>query len=148
MRITIPDQVLDAYQAYADREGRTLDQVLTQQLGRFRHLPPAERAVVLGGPVIERLETHLGTQISNGEELADKVERLAGITFHGIHLDFSPNQLEELQHRSERSGRSVEDMAKEMVQQLSHEWFWRAGAGEAAVSVPPPAPTARQRKAG
>lgn len=134
MRITIPDAIIDHYQAHADRQGRTLDQTVTAQLARFRELPPGAPAVIVGGDLLARIETYLGAgPIADGTDLAAKVERLAGVTFHGVHLDFSPSQLEELKYRAERQGRTVESLCVEIVKQMQEQWFWGAGAGEAAV---------------
>jgi hypothetical protein len=128
-RVTIPDHLFEHYQAIADRQGRPLDAVIEAQLSRFQHCPPGERTLAMN---VEKVEKVLGgTPIRDGQDLLTRLEHLAGITFHGIRLDFSPAQLEELARRASREGKSVEELAAQIAEQLNRQFFWGAEAAEA-----------------
>lgn len=130
MRITIPDDVADAYIAYAEATGLSVDALVSVQLGRFRHLPPSQRAVVLGPAELDALEAQLGGgQIQTGLDLMKKIARLAAITFHNVRLDFTPNQLEELKYRADRQGKPVAELAKDIIRQLTEQFFWATPGG-------------------
>jgi len=136
MRITLPDAVADAYLAYAEKQGRPVEAVLTAQLQRFQAVEPGSRTIVLGGALTEQLSTMLGGfPIQSAEDLVRKVNELAAVSFQHIRLDFSPSHLRELAHRAERQGKPVEDIIQDVVRQLADQFFWTSGAGE-AVLVP------------
>lgn len=124
MRVTIPDTLADVYQAIATRQGRPMDEVITAQLTRFAHCPPGERACAVNLVEVEKLIGNL--PIRDGHDLLKRIGDLAAIHFHGIRLDFTPGQLEELQRRAAREEKSVEALAQEIVEQLNRQFFWGA----------------------
>jgi hypothetical protein len=144
MRITIADTTADAYQAFATKQGRPLDQIVETQLARFRTLEPGTPAIVIGGESLERLTIALGgLSIRDGADLATKVDDLAAVSFQHIRLNFSPQHLAELQHRAERQGKSVESLVIDTVNKMAEDFFWRSGGGE-SVLVPAPVPSAAE----
>lgn len=128
MRVTIPDQLADVYQAVATKQGLSLDDVVSRQLRRFQTLIASPRVVVLGPDHLDALELKLhGGQIPSPEDLIAKVSRLAGVSFCGIDLQLTPAQVEELAHRAERQGKSVEALVQEIWEQLAQQFFHSAG---------------------
>lgn len=145
MRVNIPDDILDAYQLHADKSGLPLEQVLAQQLRKFRQVAPKTRVVVLTGDALDTVEQVLaGGSVSSGADLANKVTRLAGIRFHEIRLDFTPGQLDELAYRAERQGRPVKDLVAEIVRGITEQFFWTTAGGQAGdgYEAPKPSPPA------
>lgn len=141
MRITIPDTLADVYAEIASTQGRSLDDVVTAQLDRFQRLTPGTRAVVIGGALLDHLDELLGSHLRDGQDLATKVSRLAAITFHNVKLDFTPSQLEELARRADRRGKTVEQLAREIIRDLSEQFFWGYRPEAASAEHVPAAPT-------
>lgn len=74
----------------------------------------------------QRLErtTGFGTLRSEAE-LIQAVERLATIEIGGVHIDFTPGQLEEIAHRATKRGRPVEAEIRATIDRIKEELFWR-----------------------
>ena len=139
MRVTIPDALADQYQAFADRQGRTLDEVITAQLTRFVGLAPGRRAVVVDEPTLVALDKRFGNiPIKDGADLAQKVLTLAGVKFRNLQFDLSTQQLAELAHRADRQGRKVEDLVLDIFRSLQDQFFHSSGGGVAKVVTAPP----------
>lgn len=132
MKVTIPDDILDPYLAMAESQGRPIEEVVAAQLKRFHDLVPGAKAIVIGKADQEILGKRLGGDLRSGKDLVERVLRLAGLTFGNVQLDFSISQLAELQHRSDRSGRPVEALAKEITDTVLRDFFWGSGGGAAA----------------
>lgn len=137
MKVSITDAVADPYLAIAEKQGRSVDVVVDAQLKRFSHLPPGEKAIVLGGQDLLALEERLRGPIRDGIDLADKVARLAGVRFRNIQLDFSATQLEELTRRATRQGRPVDTLVQEIVAAIVDQFFYTSGDGVALVKPTP-----------
>jgi hypothetical protein len=132
MQLRIPDDTYAPYEAFAEGTQQSPSELITRQLDRFAKIHPLKRAVVIGAADIERLEAAVGGgSLKSGKDLADKVDRLASIRFHGIRLDFTPGQLEELAHMAERQGVSVEALATRIIREMESQFFWHTG-GQAA----------------
>ena len=87
-------------------------------------LPAHGRFTVLHGEALEALERILGGgAIVSGADLLKKVERLAGISFHHVRLDFTPGQLETLQERAAREGKTVERIVEQMAPRIHEQFF-------------------------
>ena len=130
MRVLISDRICDKYQAMADAQGRTLESVIESQLDRFSPYPPGQRTLALNVDTVQKALG--GLPLRDGADLLKRIEDLAGITFHNIRLDFTAGQLEELQRRAEREEKSVDELARSIVEQLNRQFFWGT---EAAASV-------------
>lgn len=127
-KVTLPDVLVETYQALADARGISLDQALVLQLTRFQTVALGERVLTLHGPARERLEALLGYgQLASPEDLVAKVERWAGITIGGIRLDFSPGQLEEIAYRADRLGISAEEEVRRVVVRMEELFFQHLG---------------------
>jgi len=147
MRVTIPDELADLYQRFADAHGVPLDAVLADQLKRLAPFEPGKRLVALTPAQVESLEPRLGGgSLKDGADLVAKVLNLAGIRFHRKDFDFSPQQLEELAHRAERQGKSIEALCLEIFNAMQDQFFWTTGGGAATGTTPMPAPP-KQKKA-
>lgn len=137
MRVTtIPDAVLDAYQTYADRQGTSLDQVISNQLRRFSRLEPGKTAVVIPAELSAALAERLGgLPLKDGTDLLARLTALAGITFADIRIPLTIAQTEELAYRAQRQGRPVEALVKEVVDRITQDLFWASGGGSAAAPL-------------
>lgn len=132
MRVTIPDDLADTYAAYATAQGVDLDNVITRQLERFRHLEPGKTAIVIRADALTDLQNLLGgTPIRNGQDLIDRVRRHGQLTFESYNLELSHGQKAELEYRSVRAGKSVKQLVEEIWRDLQGNFFWNSGGGEA-----------------
>lgn len=85
---------------------------------------PEGRVVLLSGEALERIEqVFQGGSVLNGADLAQKVERQAGISFLHVRLPFTPGQLEELQGRAERQGLTVEQLVERAAGRIYEQFF-------------------------
>lgn len=90
----------------------------------LREYPIQGRHLVLDHPELDRLAKTLGGgDVLNGEDLCLKVERLAGISFHNIRLEFTPGQLEEIAWRANRLGLTPEELAARIVKKMEELFF-------------------------
>lgn len=141
MRITIDDEVLEPYHTMAQQQGRPLEAVVSAQLQRFNKLVPGKKAVVINQDALTALEPPLGGRpIKDAEDLLQRVNQLANISFEGINLELTLNQKQELAYRAQRQGRTVEFLVREIWQHLAQNFFWESGGGTAA--APPQSPAA------
>lgn len=109
-------------------------EVVAAQLLRdaCREFPVEGRHVILDSADLEALGHILnGGDVLNGQDLVDKVSRLAGITFHNIRLEFTPGQLEELARRAERLSLTPEDLTRRTVKRMEELFFTHLGVGAA-----------------
>ena len=131
LRVTIPDNLLPKLQQRADVAQKDLEgaAALTLQIA-CGLLPLSGRCVVVHGAVLQRLEEILGSgSILNHEDLSQKVQRLAGITYGNIRMDFSPGQLEEIAGRAERLGLEPEELIRRTVRKMEELFFTHLGVG-------------------
>jgi hypothetical protein len=134
MRVTLADTTVDAYEAFAKKQGKPVDQVIEHQLARFKTLEPGTRAVVIGKDDIEKLTIALGgIPVKDAADLVARVENLAAVSFQHIRLNFSPQHLAELAHRAERQGKSVEAVIRDTVNRMAEDFFWKSGGGESVL---------------
>lgn len=83
-----------------------------------------EGGLTLSGREARLLEDRLGPGVTaSGEKLLAAVERLARIGVGEIELPFTPGQLEEMQHRATRRGRTMTEELKLVVSRLADELF-------------------------
>lgn len=68
----------------------------------------------------------LGTTMS-AEALLKAVNRLGTIKIGDIRIPFTPGQLEELQHRAGKRGRTVEMEMRAVVARIEDELFYKGG---------------------
>lgn len=142
MLVTIPDGLAKTYMEMSKIQGRSLDDVVTAQLTRFKdHTPGAGRCYVFSGPLLERVETALGKTITRSErDLCSRVEQLAAISFGHLRFDFSPGQLAEIDRMSTRRGMSPRLYVENIVRQMEGQFFNHVGGP--AKPLPPKTPPA------
>lgn len=68
--------------------------------------------------------TGIGTT-RNALELQKAIDRLASIAIGGINLQFTPGQLEEIRHRAQKRGTTVEQELQRVVDRIKDELFFR-----------------------
>jgi hypothetical protein len=144
MRVTLPDDVVDPYVAMATAQGRSVDEVITAQLRRFKELPPGKKAIVLRADALQHLEAPLGgTPLATDTDLVRRVNQLANVSFEGLNIGLSISQKEELAHRARRQGKAVQQLVSEIWAFLAQNFFHHAAASEAHrvanLPVAPPA---------
>lgn len=126
LTISIPDDLYECYEQMAERlNGRASPpDVILAQLERFKHAHAADRIIVVDAAARQRIETILGgNAIHSGEDLAAKIQALADIEIGQIRVDWSPAQLRKLKAFSIRHGKSVETIAREIVRDMSYQFF-------------------------
>lgn len=125
LRIQVDDETLRQLQQRADDQRRDLELTtarLVQSAARL--LPFQGRAIVVQGAALERLESILGGgSVLNHEDLVQKVERLAGISFLHVRLPFTPNQLELLTEKAARNGLSVDQLVERTAPRIYEQFF-------------------------
>lgn len=102
---------------------RDIQLVAAQALKRGAELPEG-RVVLLSGEPLERVEkVFQGGSVLNGADLAQKVERQAGISMLHVRLPFTPGQLEDLQERAVRQGLTVEQLVERAAGRIYEQFF-------------------------
>jgi hypothetical protein len=99
--------------------------VIAAALRLVAHLRPGERALVLCQQDIERLEQRIGglQTISTPAQLHARVEALAGVKMHNVQLEFSPQHLEEIRARAERTGMTPEELIARILKNATAAFF-------------------------
>lgn len=133
MRVTIPDDVAAPYEGYADRQSRTVDELITTQLRRFSKLEPGRKVLIVQADVAERLEKTLGgLPFRDSADLLQRIESHAALTFEGINLELTIGQKRELEARAEKQGKPVEVLVKEIADRLMRDLFYNISGPSAA----------------
>jgi hypothetical protein len=95
-----------------------------------RGLPTGARTLLLGPTELEALEARLGGgSVLNGQDLVQKVERLAGISYGHISLPFTPGMLEEVVRRADRLSLTPEQLIERTAMKIYELFFTHLGAG-------------------
>ena len=135
MRITIPDDVADPYLAFADAASVPLDEVITQQLKRFAHLHPREKAIVVPAKIHADLAAALGhLPLRDAADLLTRIKAHGQITFESLDIGLTPTQKAELAYRAERQGKTVDYLLAEMAGAFLQDFFYASGGGPAAIT--------------
>jgi len=124
MRLTIPDDLADAYAVLAQQSRLPVEDLLLRQLARYQALSPLAPAVVLTADDLAQIESLLGGgAIGSTKALLSRIQRWAGITFGQVRVPLSAAQLEEIQHRAEHLGKTPKELVEETVAQMAPQWF-------------------------
>lgn len=68
--------------------------------------------------------TGIGTT-GSGASLISGIQRLARIAIGDVQIPFTPGQLEELQHRAEKRGQTVQQAVQAVIDRIRDEIFHR-----------------------
>ena len=126
LRVPIDDETLTRLQQRADRLRMDLERVTAHLLKIASQQLPVDnsRAVLVSGPDLEILESIFqGGSLLHGQDLRQKVERLAGISFLHCRLPFTPNQLEALAEKATRNGLSVDQLVERTAPRIYEHFF-------------------------
>lgn len=124
MLVQIDDAVALRYQQAADKARVPLAKYLERQLTKFGEIPVGQRVLVLTGEGLEEVDRLLGLgSTQNPIAFLAAVRNWAGITIGGIRLDFTPAQLAEIAYRAEKQGKTPEDVVRDIVEQMNHQFF-------------------------
>ena len=124
LRVLVDDDTLAGLQRIADDTRKDIEEVARVKLKAGVSLLPPGRVVVVGGEILEILETILGGgSLLNAPDLRKKVERLAGISFLHVRLPFTPNQLEALKEKAERNSLTVEQLVNRTAPRIYEQFF-------------------------
>lgn len=125
LRIPVYEATLQQLLPLAEAQRRSPEEAARFLLAAaVQSLPAQGRFTVLHGAALERLEQILGGgAVVSGADLLKKVERLAGISFHHLRLEFTPGQLETLQERAAREGKTVEQVVTQMAPRIHEQFF-------------------------
>ncbi len=134
MRLVIDDTIVAPYEAMAEKQGRSVEEVVNAQLKRFAGLTPGEKAVVVGAKALDDLAPPLGGRpIKDGADLVDRLAQVSSIKFEGKDIQLTVTQKAELQRRAERQGRPVAALVDDIWRKFQQDFFY-----EAAMSEPQP----------
>lgn len=91
-----------------------------------RYDPVTVTQLDLPAAACQRIERTTGIgSTKSPEALIAGVERLAAIKIGGVSVEFTPGQLEELQHRAAKRGRTVAQEIQAAVDRVRDEIFYR-----------------------
>lgn len=122
--LTLPDDLAADYTEEATERGWKIEDVLTERLLRASELDPRHRYVIVVGRVRDQLEKRLGGgHLMDANDLYRKVDRLAKIRFGQHEIILSAGQMEEMVFRSNKIGKSIDQMLDEMWAKISQEFF-------------------------
>lgn len=125
LRVPVSEDTLTELQARADTIGQPLERTLEHLVKiASRTLPISSRVLSLGSEDLHALEAILGGgSVLNPQDLQQKVERLAGISFLHVRLPFTPNQLEALADKAQRQGLTVEQLVNRTAPRIYEQFF-------------------------
>lgn len=125
--VSLPDRLYQKLSALATAKV-PVERLIARQLERFGEVPPTERMVVLSGQALQDLEHVLGGgPLKSGDDLLARIHQRAGVTLGDIRLQFSQAQLEEIQTRAAKTGRSAQELLEDLVEQVGRDLFWASG---------------------
>lgn len=125
LRVPTNDDTLTHLDRHANAQQRDVESAAGHLLAAAAvSLPSVGRYAVVHGVDLEAIERILGGgSVLNGDDLYTKIQRLAGISFQHVRLEFTPGQLEEVQRRAERQGLTVEQLVARMVPRIHEQFF-------------------------
>lgn len=130
IQLQVSEETWEAYSSHADRihglTGQTVspESLMADQLGRFAHVIPSDRIVVLEPTTRQRLEEILqGGGLVNAHDLLSKVQRLADLQIGEIRIDFTPGQWEELKNLARRNSRQLVEVVEATVRGMESIFF-------------------------
>lgn len=124
MLVKLDDDLLAAYQRWADESKQPLAALLERQLARFQDYPPTLRVLPLGRGPLQQIEALLGGgQITTPEALVDRVRGYASVTLGKVVLDLSHAQKTELAYRAQKRGIAPDALVQEMVTLIIENMF-------------------------
>jgi hypothetical protein len=131
LRVQLNGQAVDRLHERAAAHQRDLETEAGSVLSAALQLLPLDgRTVVLDGQVVQALEDLLvGGSLLSGEDLLQKVNRLAGISYGHVRLSFSPGQLEEIENRAARLSMSGEELIRRTAKKMEELFFTHLGVG-------------------
>ena len=122
--ITLPDSLGEFYIEEAAQRDIPIASVIEERLANVTALDPRQRFVVVGQPVLGRLEERLqGGHILSSDDLERKVSRVASIHFGAHELPLTAGQMEELAYRAKRLGKTVQEMVFRAYEKFAADFF-------------------------
>lgn len=83
--------------------------------------------LLLPRPLCTLLEETTGVGTTrNPEELTHAIERLARISIGDVKIPFTPGQIEEIAHRAQKRGLSVQQEIQRIVDRIKDEIFYKS----------------------
>jgi hypothetical protein len=142
VQLQIPDSLAEGYKNTAPT-GKTLEQVLVDQLQKFASARPDERFIIIGTAHREELEA-LTTQVplQNAAQLVRAVRDLAGVEIGKIRLRWTALQLAEIKRKAERWGTTPELWVEANVRRILEEQVLSTSPRPGEMLEPKPAPAA------
>jgi hypothetical protein len=131
VQLRMPDELYEIYGHFVSEiagrvngTGTTPEDLMASQLDRFRGVPPMDRCLVVSSPVRDALEQILsGGTLRDDRDLLEKVRRLSDVRIEGIHLHFTPPQLQQVRNYCTRNGLPIEEGIRRIVREMEHRFF-------------------------
>lgn len=123
LQIQIPDEVYETYAREAGRARRAPAALIQEVIEKFASCNPADRYLVVGPKLRERLEEIYHRQLNSQDDLLEAAERQAAIFLGTLRIDASPQQLEESARLAEAQGKTLEQYLLERYKEVSRFFF-------------------------
>lgn len=96
--VFVREEVLNKADAIAKAKGKTVEQILEQQLYRFQDLE-SNKPIVLNDTARQHLEKLLGRNLTTADELVSHVQRALTTNIGDVDLQLTPYLLDRLRTR-------------------------------------------------
>ncbi len=124
MRVTmnLPDDLFEGICRAAGE--RPVDEEIAGRLRRFLDVPLGERGVLISGKEREDLERVLGgLPLRDSKDVVERARKLASIEIGEVNVPFSISELNELQRRARKRGKTVHEVVAETVKRMHEQFF-------------------------
>jgi hypothetical protein len=132
MKVSIPDDLVDTLEAVNPTlkivsPTGTASTAFLNFLRRMVNVPVNAPVLIVHGADYDRLHELLGVgALRDTPAFTAAVERLYAVKIEGVDIPFTPGEREELQRRSERSGKPVAELIAEVVRGMHEQFFSQA----------------------
>jgi len=124
LMITVPDDQADVLKREADARTLPVESIIEERITAAMRLDPSKRYVILDQPILGLVEERLGGgHLKDRDDLLNKVSRLARIKFGQHEIKLTPGQMEELDWRSRKMGRTVDQLIQTAYEQFAENFF-------------------------
>lgn len=127
-RLLLDDAALDSLDRFV-QPGRPQEALVELACRRIGHVGPNERFLLLNESDLNLLERRLGAPvIGTPQSLYQAVDKLTDIKIGNVSLDFTPEQYQEIQRRSQNEGCTPVEYIRRICRAMHGYFFTTAPA--------------------
>lgn len=115
LRITIPWELTDHFEAQAIVANMPLEEFVAQHVARTAYWGADEAPIYLNDRDRAEIQKLLGAKISTPERLLEMIKRIVGWKAGPHKIDLTPNQMEQIESYARTLGKKVEDFAPQLL---------------------------------